>query len=882
MSGSDLRETFLSYFEERGHHRLPSSPLVLPNDPTLLFANAGMNQFKEIFRGAEAPPQPRATTVQKCVRAGGKHNDISEVGRTPRHHTFFEMLGNFSFGDYFKDGAVDYAWDLLTVRLGLPVERLWFTVFDDDDYAAEAWVRVGAAPDRVLRFGASENFWEMGETGPCGPCSEIHYFLGDDLATNTADQVNGEGEVLEVWNLVFIEFERLASGELEPLPAPGIDTGMGLERMAAVLEGVTSNYDTSLIRPVVDRVAELTGHEYEADTEEGFAMRVLADHSRATAFLVADGVYPGNEGRSYVLRKIMRRALWQARRLGDDVPFDAVTDFVTDFMGGAWPELVEARPVISRVVRAEQELFATSMSAGMRRFEEVLERTSGDTIAGEDAFALYDTYGLQRDLIEDIAEQSDKAVDWAGFEAALEGQRTRARGRGGEGASEAAAGAHAALAERVGKTEFVGYDTCSLEGAEVLALLGSDGAEGEKLATGETGEVVLDRTPFFAESGGQVGDRGTLSVGEDALLDVEDTRAPVPGLVVHRVRVIGGEVHVGDRVAARVDEARRDATRANHTATHLLHAALREVLGTHVRQAGSLVAPDRLRFDFTHFEPMTAEELAGIERLVNERVVENVPVQTNVMSVEEAMESGAMALFGEKYGDRVRVVSVDDFSRELCGGTHVRATGDIGPFKVVSTDTVASGVRRVEAHTRLAALEDLQSTERLLDDVARALNVPREQAPERIARLVSESQATARELEQLRLRLASGGGAESEQAADVEPVDGIKVLTREVEGLKAGARRNLADNLLQQLGEGVVVLGQVEGERAALLVRVSDDLTGRLDARAVVGELARIIEGGGGGHAHLAEAGGKAADRTPEALAATADVVRHVLQGETP
>ncbi|HXF06908.1 MAG TPA: alanine--tRNA ligase, partial [Blastocatellia bacterium] len=696
-SGHEIREAFLRYFERQGHRIVKSSPLVLPGDPTLLFANAGMNQFKNVFLGLEQRDYKRATTAQKCVRAGGKHNDLEQVGKTARHHTFFEMLGNFSFGDYFKEEAIWFAWDLLVREWGLPLDRLWFTVYQDDDEAFALWKKVGAPSDRILRFGKEENFWAMGDTGPCGPCSEIHFFIGPDESFNRAEYVNGEGDyIIEIWNLVFMQFNRDESGTLTPLPKPSVDTGMGLERMAAVLQGVVSNFDTDLLRPIIDVVAGLAGRDYVSTSDEGMSMRVIADHARATAFLVADGVFPGNEQRAYVLRKIMRRALWHGRKLGIPSPFfHRVTDAVIEVMASAYPELVDARPTIERVVTREEHLFASTLSAGLRKFDEILQRTTGTVIAGADAFVLYDTYGLREDLIEYIAGQRGYIVDWEGFQRELEEQRQRAQASWKAALQEKLAATEAIVRTRELPTEFRGYELT--ECAAQITHIFHDGQAVEQAHAGQTVDIILDQTPFYAESGGQIGDTGVIE-SESARARVTDTvsktfvenSTALVAKYVHVAQVESGRLRVGDRVWARIDAERRERIRPHHTATHLLHAALREVLGPHVKQAGSLVAPDRLRFDFTHFAPLTPEEIKAVEDLVNEQILRNREVSKVEMELDQALASGAIAFFGEKYGSRVRVVDIPGFSRELCGGTHVDRTGDIGLFKIIREESIGA------------------------------------------------------------------------------------------------------------------------------------------------------------------------------------------------
>jgi alanyl-tRNA synthetase len=908
ITGDEIREKFLNYFERQGHKRVPSSPLLPANDPTLLFANAGMNQFKDTFLGAEKRDYKRAATSQKCLRAGGKHNDLDEVGKTARHQTFFEMLGNFSFGDYFKEEAIRAAWELLVEEYGLDPRRLWFSVFEGDgevpadEEAAALWEKVGAARDRILRFGRKDNFWQMGDTGPCGPCSEIHYYMGDDPedpSKNRAEFVNGPGDTtMEIWNLVFMQFNREGVGEktpdgkfesysLEPLPAPSVDTGMGLERLAAVLQGVKTNYDTDILRPVVEFTAKLADRHYEPDTKEGFAMRVIADHARATAFSIADNILPGNEGRNYVLRKIMRRAIYQGRHaLGlEGTFFNEVANFVVDQMKDVYPELEEHRDFIERMVRLEEERFGSTLTVGLQKLEALFGSTpEGQMPDYKELARLYDTFGTPRDLIRVGLEERGFEVTEDEYNEAFDRALREIQSTGTKAHAAASASksnpVYATVAERVGASEFTGYDETRTEGARVTAIL-RGGSEVEELSEGDEGEVVLDRTPFYAESGGQVGDTGSLSNGATHAV-VNDTPAAAAGLIVHRVKVERGSLRVGDTVTAQVDAVKRDATRRNHTATHLMHAALREVLGTHVKQAGSVVAPNYLRFDFTHYQPLTRDEIAEIERLVNFHILRNEPVRTESLPLEEAMRSGAMALFGEKYAGNVRVLTVPGeegvFSKELCGGTHVRATGDIGLFKITSDESIASGTRRIRAVTGQDAFLRFQETEALVDQISGELRSTRGDIPVAVGRLQEELKKARREADELRLKLALGGGASSgdgEEAREVE--GGVTVLAREASDLDANALRQLSDTLLAQLKSGVVILGRRADGKASLIVRTSTDLAKRVPAGRVIKELAPIIGGRGGGKPDMAEGGGPEPQKLSEALEASYQIVERLL-----
>jgi alanyl-tRNA synthetase len=911
MTGNEIRQKFLEYFEERGHKIVPSSPLLPANDPTLLFTNAGMNQFKDVFLGHEQRNYMRACSSQKCIRAGGKHNDLDEVGKTARHHTFFEMLGNFSFGDYFKRDAIQYAWDFLVNELKLDPERLWFTVFGGDEEvaadeeAAALWVEVGARPERVLRFDRKDNFWQMAETGPCGPNSEINYYLGEhpeDPEFNRAEFVNGPGDTtMEIWNLVFMQYNRVETKpgqyKLEPLPAPSVDTGAGLERLAVVMEGVKSNFDTTLIKDIIQFTAKLADRHYEPDTQEGFAMRVIADHARATAFSIADGILPGNEGRNYVLRKIMRRAIYQGRKHleFDGLFFNKVTNFVVEQMSEAYPELEAQRGFIERMVTLEEERYGSTLTVGLQKLDALFAATpQGQYPEWKELARLYDTFGIPRDLIRVAMEErglitfgeeisvtnlfDEETFNWH-FDKAL--QELQSAGSKEHRAAHGKVNeVYSQIAQRVSQVEFIGYDETHTDNARIVALLRGE-SEVEELGEGDEGEAVLHHTPFYAESGGQVGDVGVF-VGENANATVVDTYSPAQGLIVHKVKVEKGSLKVGDTVSARVDVEKRDATRRNHTATHLMHAALREVLGTHVKQAGSIVAPNYLRFDFTHFQPLSRDEIAEIERLVNYHILRNEPVQTDELALEEAMQSGAMALFGEKYGEKVRVLSIkgaeDIFSKELCGGTHVRATGDIGLFKITSDESIASGTRRIRAVTGVDAFNRFQETEALVDQVATELRASRGDITVAVGRLQEELKKARREADELRMKLATGGGEASSNGMEAREVaGGIKVLAREASGLDAAGMRQLSDTLLARIKSGVVVLGRSLDGKVSLIVRTSPDLLGRVPAGHVIKELAPIIGGRGGGKPDMAEGGGSQPEKLSEALEASYGVIERLL-----
>jgi alanyl-tRNA synthetase len=868
MSGvNEIRSTFLDYFGKNGHEIVASSPLVPRNDPTLMFTNAGMVQFKNVFTGAEKRPYSRAATSQKCVRAGGKHNDLDNVGYTARHHTFFEMLGNFSFGDYFKEHAIELAWNLITREFGLPVDRLMVTVYHEDDEAFGLWKKIAGLPDsKIIRIATSDNFWAMGDTGPCGPCSEIFFDHGDHIPGGPPGSPDEDGDrFIEIWNLVFMQFEQVAPGERLLLPRPSIDTGMGLERISAVLQGTHDNYETDMMRALIRAVAEATGVEPEGPRKASH--RVIADHLRASAFLVADGVLPSNEGRGYVLRRIMRRAMRHAELLGarEPVMWRLVPALVRE-MGHAYPELVRAEPLVTETLKLEESRFRRTLERGLSILEtESAKLGDGQNLAGEVAFTLYDTYGFPLDLTQDALRSRGIGVDTAAFNAAMEKQREMARAAwagSGEAATETV---WFSIKEAVGATEFLGYDTENAEGV-VRALL-RDGQAVQRLEAGQSGIVLLNQTPFYGESGGQVGDTGRMS-GADVEIRVTDTQKKLGDLFAHSVVVENGAVSVGDALALDVDHERRAAIRANHSATHLLHEALRQVLGDHVAQKGSLVAPDRLRFDFSHPKPISGEEISRIEAIVNRVVRQNEPVVTRLMGVDEAIESGARALFGEKYGDEVRVVSMGRnpapsnavFSIELCGGTHVARTGDIGLVSVVGEGAVAAGVRRIEAASGEGARLQLVGDSHRLKDLLGLLKTGAADAPERLAALVEDKKKLERELVEARKKIALGGGGGSGASGDagVREVGGVKLLARSVTGIDMRDLKSLADEGKKQIGSGIVaIVGVGEDGKAGLVVGVTEDLTGRFSAVDLVRAGSQPLGGkGGGGRADMAQAGG--------------------------
>lgn len=877
MSSDEIRETFLRYFEERGHKRVKSSSLVPKDDPTLLFTNAGMNQFKDIFLGLETRDYSRAASSQKCMRVSGKHNDLEMVGRTPRHHTFFEMLGNFSFGDYFKRKAIQFAWELCTQVYGLDEELLIVTVFEDDDEAHQIWQEeIGIPPQRLLRCGEEENFWAMGETGPCGPCSEIHYDMGPRIGDTTSQFGSESDRFIEIWNLVFMQYSRDETGQMTPLPSPSIDTGMGLERIACVLQGVTSNYDTDLFRPLLEEASRLTSTTYGEDEEADTSLRILADHSRACMFLINEGIAPGNEGRGYVLRKILRRAVRHGKLLGQNEPFIyTLVSLVAKLMAGAYPELQRSREYAARIVKNEEARFSATLDHGLHLLNQVfeeLEQKKEQRVPGEQLFRLYDTYGFPLDMAREIAEERGFEVDEAGFQTELEQQRRRARASW-KGVEKSVQPVHQDLARRNLSTEFTGYEETNEVTGKVLAILRSE-QEVDSLAAGETGELVLDRTPFYAEAGGQVSDVGTIE-SDAGQAEVVHVYTPISGLRLHRVKVQRGNLRKGDRVSSSVRSNRRQKTALNHTATHLLHAALREVLGEHVKQAGSLVAPDRLRFDFTHYQPLSSSELEELEEIVNSRIQENIRLKTEISDLEQAIASGAVALFGEKYDQQVRVVTIPGFSKELCGGTHVRQTGEIAVFKIVTESSISAGVRRIEAVTGPVAVSRFREDEELIRELSTDLHASREELPGVVERLNQELKQLNKKVEELQLKVAQKSGADPDQEA--REIAGVRVLARRVEGVDRNALRQLADQLRNKIRSGVVVLGTPFNGKVSLVAMVSDDLTDRLRADELLKGIAPIVNGGGGGKPSMAEAGGKNPATLDEALEEAYRVVEKML-----
>ncbi len=871
MKSNEIRSRFLEYFAGKGHTVVASSPLVPANDPTLLFTNSGMVQFKDVFLGQDKRSYTRATTAQRCVRAGGKHNDLENVGYTARHHTFFEMLGNFSFGDYFKRDAIRYAWELLTKVYRLPADRMWTTVYHEDDEAFDLWTKdIGVAKDRCVRVGdkpgapkyQSDNFWQMADTGPCGPCTEIFWDHGPGIPGGPPGSKDADADrYVEIWNLVFMQFNRDDRGVMTPLPKPCVDTGMGLERIAAVLQGVHDNYQIDLFQQLIQAAARETGAKDLASN----SLKVIADHIRATAFLIVDGVIPSNEGRGYVLRRIIRRAIRHGYRLGQTQPFFyRVVDDLARTMGAAYPELAQATTRVAQVLKQEEERFAETLENGMRVLEGALTREDR-MLDGETVFQLYDTFGFPVDLTADIARERGVRVDYAGFEAAMERQRERARA-----ASKFTA---AAAVEYSGAaTEFHGYDTLALE-AKVVALYNREGVQAQEVSGGEAAIVVLDRTPFYAESGGQVGDRGELA-GVSGTFAVEDTQKIQPNVFGHRGVLKTGRLRVGDKVTAGVDAARRARTVRNHSATHLMHKALREVLGPHVQQRGSLVDAERTRFDFSHNEPMTDEQIRRVEAIVNAEVLANSATSARIMKHDAALKAGALAFFGDKYGDEVRVLDIGT-SRELCGGTHVARTGDIGFFKVISEGGIAAGVRRIEATTGEGALAHVQAQEARLNEAAAALKAPPQELAQKVAQILDNVRSLERDLARLKSKLASSRG--DELADQVVEVKGVKMLAATVDGADAKALREALDKLKDRLRSAVIVLGAVDQGKVSLIAGVTSDLTGKLKAGELVNFVARQVGGKGGGRPDMAQAGGTNPAALPAALESVAGWVRERL-----
>ncbi|MCU7960763.1 MAG: alanine--tRNA ligase [gamma proteobacterium symbiont of Bathyaustriella thionipta] len=864
-TSAELRQAFLDFFAQRQHQIVASSSLVPHNDPTLLFTNAGMVQFKDVFLGQEKRDYQRAVSSQRCVRAGGKHNDLENVGYTARHHTFFEMLGNFSFGDYFKHEAIAFAWGFLTEELGLPAERLWITVYEEDDEAADIWLNeIGVSAERFGRIGAKDNFWSMGETGPCGPCSEIFYDHGAQIAGGPPGSADEDGDrYIEIWNLVFMQYNRDAQGNLTPLPKPSVDTGMGLERLAAIMQGVHSNYEIDLFQALIASAAQLTA----CKDLENKSLRVIADHIRSCAFLIVDGVLPSNEGRGYVLRRIIRRAARHGHQLGVNEPFFyRLVEELDAQMGEAYPELRSQRSQVADILKAEERRFAETLEQGMKILQQAIQDMSADVIDGEVVFRLYDTYGFPVDLTADIAREKSLQLDMPGFEAAMQQQRERARA-----ASKFSAGENTHI-ELEGITEFSGYDK-EEDQAKILAIY-CDGQPVDSLHEGDKGLLILDKTPFYAESGGQVGDTGELK-SACGHFQVQATLKQAGRLFIHSGRQTQGTLRVGEDVTASINAAERQRIRLNHSATHLMHAALRKILGEHVSQKGSLVNAEHLRFDFSHFEPLSNAQLRQVERLVNEQIRLNHDVETRLMTLDDARNSGAMALFDEKYDEQVRVLRMGDFSVELCGGTHARSLGDIGLFKIVSETGVAAGVRRIEALTGEAALQWVETEEDRLSNIATHLKSNREEVPEKLLQLLQRHRKLEKELQQIKAKLASSAG--SDLASQAIEIDGLKILSASLEGADAKTLRETMDQLKNKLHSAVIVLASTQGDKVSLVAGVTPDATDKIKAGELIKSVAEQVGGKGGGRADMAQAGGSNPAALPEALQSVEPWVRERL-----
>ncbi len=873
-SAQDIRQSFIRYFEQQGHQAVPSSPLIPQADPTLLFTNAGMNQFKRVFLGEETRAYKRAVSVQKCLRAGGKHNDLENVGYTRRHHTFFEMLGNFSFGDYFKQEAILFGWEFLTKTIGLDASRLWVTVFREDDEAERLWKNIGVAPARIVRCGEKDNFWQMADTGPCGPCSEIHFDQGQAVPGD--DRPNGDGDrVIEIWNLVFMQFNRDAAGTLHPLPKPSIDTGMGLERLSAVAQAVYSNYDSDLFTPLLSAIARRAGTEYGRKEDADRSMRVVADHLRAITFLMTDGILPSNEGRGYVLRRILRRAARHGRLLGVVEPFlHELTSTVIEQMGDAYSELRSAAGTVAEATRGEEERFIATLDQGLPILNDMIAKTRSagrHVLPGPDVFKLYDTYGFPMDLIAEACREQGMTVDEQGFDAAIEEQRNRARKTGGF-EQETTRPVVAELAGQFGATKFVGYDR--LESDSVLQAILKGDRIVQEAVEGDEVEIALDVTPFYAEGGGQVGDQGLL-VGQEGRVEVKETTRPVPTLILHKGKVTKGRIRAGEQLHMTVNGSTRQDAARNHTATHLVHAALRDLLGPHVKQYGSLVGPNRLRFDFAHFRPLSSRDIDEIESMVNGEIRKNETVHTEVMSIQDAVANGALAFFGDKYGEQVRVVTVESFSKELCGGTHCRHTGEIGLFRIVSETGVAAGVRRIEAQTGSGAIAVVKKLEAEVRELSDLLKAGPSELVTKTRKILTQLKDKERELEELKLKMASGSAV----ASTAKTIAGVPVHVQRTDGLDMNGMRALADQLRDKLKSGIVALGAVSEEgKVSLLVVVTKDLSAKVKAGDLIKVMAAEVGGTGGGRPEMAQAGGKDPSKLDSSLEKVFGLVEAALQ----
>ena len=879
MKAQEIRETFLEFFAKKNHKIVKSSSLLPKGDPTILFTNAGMNQFKSIFLGLEKRSFKRAASVQKCLRVSGKHNDLEQVGRTTKHHTFFEMLGNFSFGDYFKREAIEFSWELITSVFKLEKEKIYITIYTQDEEAFKIWNEtIGVGADRIFRFGKEDNFWAMGETGPCGPCSEIHYDLGPEIEKGTPSTLieKGSDRFSELWNLVFMQYVQDEKGNLNPLPSPSIDTGMGLERMATSLQRKKSNFDTDLFSPLIEGVCNLARREYPSQDDGDISVRIIADHIRAISFLISDGIMPANEGRGYVLRRLIRRAFRHGNSLGIEEPFlFKLAGVVSDIMKDAYPELLSSSNYISNICQSEERRFALTLSSGMRTFDQYIKETreeGRDILPGSKLFKLYDTFGFPLDLSKELAAEKKIDVDEKGFLDELEQQRQRARLSWKGEDEQKTKKMYEQLKEL--KTRFIGYEKEKAFEAKVLALLKNEHLV-QELKEGESGEVFLDQSPFYAEAGGQTSDSGFLKNPHFSAI-VEHAYYPLPELIAHKIKVISGRLKNKDKVDAAVDISLRKAISNNHTATHLLHASLRQLLGDHIRQAGSLVTASRLRFDFNHFAPLSHSELKQLESLINEKIRENIEVKTKITTLEEGLKEGAMAIFEEKYGEKVRMVIIDDFSKELCGGIHVQSTGQIGLFKIVSEFSIAAGMRRIEALTGEEALKSIQENEELVLDLQQALNSPRKELLSQIDKLKTSLKEREKEAKTLRQNLAQLKYLEKE--VQIKKVKGISVLVQKVKGLNNDELRGLADSLKQKIGSGVIILGSISEKKVFLVSSVTKDLTGRIRADELIKEISSMLGGGGGGRADFAQAGGTKPEQLDPILKKSYSVVEKLIQ----
>jgi alanyl-tRNA synthetase len=878
MTGNEIRKRFLDFFAERGHTVVPSDSLVPKNDPTLLFTNAGMVQFKNVFLGQEKPGYTRAASSQKCVRAGGKHNDLEQVGRTARHHTFFEMLGNFSFGDYFKKDAIIYAWDFLTKEMKLPVDKLYASVYKDDDEAFELWKKeIKLTDDRIFRFGDEDNFWAMGPTGPCGPCSEIFVDQGEALGCGKPTCTVGCDcdRYLEVWNLVFMQYERDESGKMTPLPSPCIDTGMGLERLAAVVQGQPSNYDSDLLMSIIQHVGKITGKKHNQNAETDVSLRVIADHARASTFLINDGVLPSNEGRGYVLRRIMRRALRHGKLLEQKDPFfHHITEDVIAKFQDVYPDLLVNHDFIQKVVTNEEDNFNTTLTVGTQRLDEILDKmkkAKSTTIPGEEIFKLYDTFGFPVDLVEETAKDTGYTLDMDGFNKAMQAQKEKAMASWKGSGESAVSPVFNETLQKNGATKFNGYGNTHGEGTVVTLIKNNKGVNSVK--EGEEFNLLVNQTPFYGESGGQVGDIGR-AYNDHAILDITNTTKPLPDLIVHHAKVVQGAVKGGDSLTLEVNATKRNDTALNHSATHLLHAALKETLGGHVKQGGSLVGPDRLRFDYTHFSPLTDKERARIEELVNEKIRENITVDTDEMDIETALEKGAVALFGEKYGNSVRVVSVPGFSKELCGGTHVSATGNIGFFKITQETGIASGVRRIEAVTGPKAYERIQKEFDNLGGIRSLIKAQPDEELKKLQKLIEKNKELEKQVASLKEKMVSGKANGSSLEDDVQKIGDVSLLVKKLDGVDAKTMRTFIDTAKNQLKSVVVVAGTADNGKVLLAAGVTKDLVDRFHAGNILGKVAEVVGGKGGGRPDMAQAGGSKPEKLDEALGMVPSIIQ--------